>query len=60
MSSERLVKNGRKHVVIIGAGAAGMVREYWNVKREKCVLMLMPMPDSLVLPRWLNTRTSLK
>lgn len=25
MSSEGLLKNGKKHIVIIGAGAAGMV-----------------------------------
>lgn len=25
MSSENLLKNGKKHVVIVGAGAAGMV-----------------------------------
>ena len=27
MSSESLLKNGKKHVVIVGAGAAGMVSQ---------------------------------
>ena len=27
MSSEGLLKDGKKHVVIVGAGAAGMVRQ---------------------------------
>lgn len=51
MSSDRLLKNGKKHVVIIGAGAAGMVWHYLHqgisllTQRQSCAATLAQHPE---------------